>query len=260
MPAMSRNRRTATLLAAGLLATLASLAPAPPWPATATPGHADPRRRLCRIPPLPGPDRGSLEGRLLRGHRRRQGPRAALPWPVNNAELSGTTDDNDLTSMRVHYKDSDGFGAGAAVQVVLAKTFVDASGPRGPRPCASGSRTPTAPARRLRPGLPGPARTTWRPGRSTRLTCCCRAAPAGPLSSSASTSRERRTRPVPLRLGFVAGPLALPSLRRHEVDTKPDRAGRWRNPTTSSGNHRMRSRPLVGEQRPWRMCRANRCS
>ena len=50
------------------------------------------------------------------------------PWPVNNVDLSGTTDDNDLTKIRVHYRDSDGFGGGAGVQVVLGMTVADASG------------------------------------------------------------------------------------------------------------------------------------
>ena len=41
------------------------------------------------------------------------------PFPVNNIDLSGTTDDNDLSKMRVHYRDSDAFGDGAGVGVVL---------------------------------------------------------------------------------------------------------------------------------------------
>ena len=35
------------------------------------------------------------------------------PLPVNNVDLSGTTNDNDITKIRVHYKDSDGFGTNA---------------------------------------------------------------------------------------------------------------------------------------------------
>lgn len=50
------------------------------------------------------------------------------PFPVNNVELSAGTDDNDLTKMRVHYRDSDAFGGGAGVQVVLGRSFVNASG------------------------------------------------------------------------------------------------------------------------------------
>ena len=49
-------------------------------------------------------------------------------FPVNNVELSGRSDDNDLTRVRVHYRDSDGFGGGAGVQVVLGRSFVTASG------------------------------------------------------------------------------------------------------------------------------------
>ena len=50
------------------------------------------------------------------------------PFPVNNVELSGRTDDNDLSKMRVLYRDSDAFGGGAGVQVVLGRSFVNASG------------------------------------------------------------------------------------------------------------------------------------
>jgi hypothetical protein len=127
MPAMSRNRRTATLLAAGLLATLASLAPAlaSDRDPRGTPIPAAACVEFRRSPAL-------TEEAWKAGYFEVTGDAKDLelhcPWPVNNVELSGTTDDNDLTSMRVHYKDSDGFGAGAAVQVVLAKTFVDASG------------------------------------------------------------------------------------------------------------------------------------
>ena len=50
------------------------------------------------------------------------------PFPINNIDLSGRTDDNDLSEMRVHYRDSDAFGGGAGVQVVLSRTFMNASG------------------------------------------------------------------------------------------------------------------------------------
>jgi hypothetical protein len=48
------------------------------------------------------------------------------PLPVNNVELSGAGNDNDLSKFRVHYGDGDGFGAGTYVQVTLKKTFVSA--------------------------------------------------------------------------------------------------------------------------------------
>ena len=50
------------------------------------------------------------------------------PFPVNNIDLSDRTDDNDLSKLRVHYRVSDAFGGGAGVQVVLGRTFVNASG------------------------------------------------------------------------------------------------------------------------------------
>ena len=50
------------------------------------------------------------------------------PLPVNNVELSAKTDDNDISKMRVHYRDSDGFGGGAGVQVVVGRSFVTVSG------------------------------------------------------------------------------------------------------------------------------------
>ena len=41
------------------------------------------------------------------------------PLPINNIELGGTTDDNDITKFRVHYRDSDGLGTVNSVDVVL---------------------------------------------------------------------------------------------------------------------------------------------
>src|SRR5262245_54365151 len=35
------------------------------------------------------------------------------PLPVNNIELSSTSNDNDISKFRVHYRDGDGFGIGA---------------------------------------------------------------------------------------------------------------------------------------------------
>lgn len=47
-------------------------------------------------------------------------------WPVNNVDPSGTT--NHLTKLRVHYRDSDAFGGGAEVQVVINKVFANSAG------------------------------------------------------------------------------------------------------------------------------------
>ena len=46
------------------------------------------------------------------------------PLPVNNIDLSGTTNDNDLSQIRVHYRDTDGTGSGTSVAVALIKTAV----------------------------------------------------------------------------------------------------------------------------------------
>ncbi|MGH7006721.1 MAG: hypothetical protein ACREIP_22465, partial [Alphaproteobacteria bacterium] len=43
------------------------------------------------------------------------------PLPVNNVELSGTTNDNEMTKFRVHYLDSDGAGADARLRVRLVR-------------------------------------------------------------------------------------------------------------------------------------------
>jgi hypothetical protein len=43
------------------------------------------------------------------------------PLPVNNVELSGTTNDNDMTSFRLHYLDTDGVGDNARLLVRLVR-------------------------------------------------------------------------------------------------------------------------------------------
>src|SRR5919109_2844032 len=53
------------------------------------------------------------------------------PLPVNNIELSGITNDNDITKIRVHYLDNDGLGNRAGMSVQLVRTEVSSSEPLG---------------------------------------------------------------------------------------------------------------------------------
>jgi hypothetical protein len=48
--------------------------------------------------------------------------RLRCPLPLNHVDLSGTTNDNDLSKIRVHYRDTDGPGAGSDVLLVLVRT------------------------------------------------------------------------------------------------------------------------------------------
>jgi hypothetical protein len=52
--------------------------------------------------------------------------RCALP--VNNVELSSSGSDNDLTRIRVHYRDTDAYGFLNFVFVSLVKTIANAAG------------------------------------------------------------------------------------------------------------------------------------
>jgi hypothetical protein len=47
---------------------------------------------------------------------------------LNNVDLGGTTDDNDISKFRVHYRDTDGFGTLASVAVKLQRFAVGAGG------------------------------------------------------------------------------------------------------------------------------------
>jgi hypothetical protein len=59
------------------------------------------------------------------------------PLPLNNVDLGGTTDDNDISKFRVHYRDGDGFGTTARVEVDLKRTAVNAGGlPEGTVVCS----------------------------------------------------------------------------------------------------------------------------
>jgi hypothetical protein len=50
------------------------------------------------------------------------------PLPVNNIEMSGTSNDNDISSFRVTYRDEDGLGSGGEVSVTLHRTVLLAGG------------------------------------------------------------------------------------------------------------------------------------
>jgi hypothetical protein len=49
------------------------------------------------------------------------------PLPINAIDLGGTTNDNDMTSFQVVYRDSDGPGAGTFVEVALVQTLLPAA-------------------------------------------------------------------------------------------------------------------------------------
>ena len=55
-----------------------------------------------------------------------QSVRLRCPLPVNNVDLSGTSNDNDLTKLRGHYRDTDGFGTGGVVCIELLRTTASA--------------------------------------------------------------------------------------------------------------------------------------
>jgi hypothetical protein len=56
----------------------------------------------------------------------RGGARADLvcPLPLNNIDLGGTTNDNDISSFTVFYADADGRGAGAQLTVAFEQTII----------------------------------------------------------------------------------------------------------------------------------------
>jgi hypothetical protein len=126
--AVSRCRRAALPLAA-LLPALANLVPAPAQAndrdLRATPVPASACVEIFRSPALVdnpwalGFFAVDNPGRVLK-------LRCALP--VNNLDLSGTTNDNDISKIRVHYRDDDGFGALAGVVVEFVGTAANASG------------------------------------------------------------------------------------------------------------------------------------
>jgi uncharacterized protein YjiS (DUF1127 family) len=124
--AWREGRKPLWLLLAGLLPMLAGLAPM----------QAQANDRDLRGTPVPAAacvevSRSGLTGNPWSGSFfDLEGAGKVLllrcPLPVNNVDLSGNTDDNDLTSMRVHYRDSDGFGNGATVAVTLVMVVANA--------------------------------------------------------------------------------------------------------------------------------------
>jgi len=50
------------------------------------------------------------------------------PLSVNDVELSGASNDNDISKIRVHYGDGDGAGTGAFVYLQFIKSTVSGSG------------------------------------------------------------------------------------------------------------------------------------
>jgi hypothetical protein len=50
------------------------------------------------------------------------------PLPVNNIEMSGTGLDNDISSFRVTYRDTDGLGSGGEVSVFLQRAVLLSGG------------------------------------------------------------------------------------------------------------------------------------
>jgi hypothetical protein len=50
------------------------------------------------------------------------------PLPVNNVEMSGMRNDNDISKFRVAYRDTDGSGPAGEVAVFLERTFLSGGG------------------------------------------------------------------------------------------------------------------------------------
>jgi hypothetical protein len=129
MPATSRRRRIAAWPLAGLLLpalAAAALAPKAAWANNrslqGTPVPASACVEYRRSP-------GLTEDTWTGGFFQLTGEgflELRCAWPVNNVDPSGTT--NHLTKLRVHYRDSDAFGGGAGVQVVINKVFASAAG------------------------------------------------------------------------------------------------------------------------------------
>jgi hypothetical protein len=49
------------------------------------------------------------------------------PLPLSNVDLGGATNDNDISKVRVHYRDGDGQGTAASVRVRLWRSVASAS-------------------------------------------------------------------------------------------------------------------------------------
>ena len=90
--------------------------------ASATAEANDRSVQALMIPPMAcQPIRNSGAELVLTSWIARAGASTDLvcPVPFNNIELGTTSSDNDMTSFRIHYSDSDGAGAASTVSVSL---------------------------------------------------------------------------------------------------------------------------------------------
>jgi hypothetical protein len=138
MPAISRHRHTAMLLA-GLLPPALTAGPAP--------ARANDRDLLgTTVPPpacLVAENYGVPYPAPNGGYFAVYGPeryiRLTCPLPINNVDLSGKTDDNDMSKARVYYRDGDGYGLQAGASGARSPMALDLA-----RSSALGTRTRTA--------------------------------------------------------------------------------------------------------------------
>jgi hypothetical protein len=61
--------------------------------------------------------------------------------PLNNVDLGGTTNDNDISSFSVYYKDGDGLGTGKRVEVILRSVALQNGAPVSRALCSWSSNT-----------------------------------------------------------------------------------------------------------------------
>lgn len=69
------------------------------------------------LAPLPPGAEGPASPETIDLHHR-------CPLPLNNVDLGGTTNDNDMTSFTVIYRDADGAAAGSLVEVTLYQNIL----------------------------------------------------------------------------------------------------------------------------------------
>lgn len=123
MPA--RLCRSATMLLAGLVPTLAGLAPAQA-------NDRDLRATMVSGASCSEAARATYNNPWTSGDyfavaSANQFLKLRCPLPLNQIDLSGTTNDNDISKIRVFYADSDGFGTDASVTVELVKIAMPTS-------------------------------------------------------------------------------------------------------------------------------------
>ncbi len=122
------NRCSAAVLLAGLLSTLTSFTTAP-----AKANDRDPRATpvsgaSCAEIARATPNNPWSSASYFSVGGPSQFLKLRCPLPLNSVDLSGTTNDNDISKLRVHYVDQDGFGTAASVVVELVRTSIPASG------------------------------------------------------------------------------------------------------------------------------------